>query len=474
MFKEVDERFYYLLDVLKRNKLNTSMVERAYHLADKLHSKQTRASGEPYISHPVEVAIILAELNMDTDAICAALLHDVVEDCGQSVEFLQEEFNKNIATMVDTVSAITQSKYSYDGDVFEDEDFLKFNMDEKTIKKLVTIGKRCPLGLSIKFADRLHNLRTIGAFPRAKQLEKVKETERWILPLTKVLKAEYFYREIKNECFKIKNQNDYGYLRQYKFYHNVNRENFERLITKFKETFSSSCFTNIVGNEIKEYKVFNQLKEIFKNITFDQISQGQIMKVSNYNLYLLYENKTIKDALNEFFNAYKNGLNKIVTIVNARLGRFNDKLYFVLEDNIKNIYYLSIMEKSYYIQQTIGTLDGQVELLDENFTHDIPTDYIRVKTRSGDIKYVQKDCTVLDFAFKLKKELGLGFKYAIINNSTTHFPPYTRLNENDLVEIVTHKNKYDETVPNAELKWLAYVNTDLAKSALIKHFEKLL
>ncbi len=472
MFKDVDARFSHLLEILKNNGLDSSMVERAYSFADKMHKDQKRKDGEPYISHPVEVAIILAELNMDADVICAALLHDVVEDCGVTIAQIKNRFNANVAELVDIVSAIDLKHFVFDEtDLYEDRNFIKFSQDEQTFKKLMAIGKQKPLGLCIKFADRLHNLRTIGVFERSKQLEKVKETERWILPLTKVLKAEYFYREIKNECFKISNFNEHGYLSQYEFYHKANRENFRNIIKMFKENLATTSFKYVEGNEIKEYKVFNQLKEKFKNIRIDQISQGQIMKVSNYNIYLLYEGIDISQAVDEFFKAYKNGIDRSLTIVNAKIGRFNNKFYFVMQDKLKNIYYVMLMERSFYIGQTIGTLEGQVDFIDENEPN-IPTDFLRVRTSSGEPRYIQKNSTVLDFAFKIHHDIGMGFKYALINNGNTHFPPYTKLNENDTVEIVVNRNKFGEIVPTAELRWLAYVQTDLAKQVLIKYFER--
>ena len=95
---------------------------------------------------------------------------------------------------------------------------------------------------------------------------------------------------------------------------------------------------------------------------------------------------------------------------------------------------------------------------------------MRVKTRSNEIKFVQKNSTALDFAFKLHKDIGFGFKYAIINDSKTKSPPYTKLLEGDKVEIVVEKD--GETIKNnAELKWFAYINTDLAKKYLIKAME---
>ena len=126
-----------------------------------------------------------------------------------------------------------------------------------------------------------------------------------------------------------------------------------------------------------------------------------------------------------------------------------------------------------YIRQRNGTLDGQNNyMLDEDNIDNLDVELIRVKTRSGESKFVSKDSTVLDFAFKIHKDLGLGFKYAIVNNSKTKAPPYTKIYEDDQVEIVVDKDENGEILVNAELKWFAYVNTDFAKKVLIKYFEK--
>ena len=121
-----------------------------------------------------------------------------------------------------------------------------------------------------------------------------------------------------------------------------------------------------------------------------------------------------------------------------------------------------------------GTLDGQDnELLDEDNIDSLDVELIKVATRSGETKFIPKGSTVLDFAFKIHKDIGFGFKYAIVNNSKTKSPPYTKLYEGDKVEIVVDKSSNGNIKNNAELRWLAYVNTDFAKKNLIKRFENL-
>ena len=474
MFQEIDKRFEKVLLNFEGKKDSSLLITKAYNYAKVLHGQQKRKGGELYLSHPVEVALILADLDFDENVICAALLHDVVEDCDCSLETIKQEFNASVAEMVDCVSAIDKEKFIFNTeDLFELENFEKAAIEEQSFKKLISIGKKNPLGFCIKFADRLHNLTTIGCFDYNKQLEKVKETERWILPIAKILNSEYFYRSIKNECFKIKNrEKGKEYLEQYLNYHKVNAQNVEKLQLKLQETFANSYIETIKITNVKEYKVYEDICKIIKNLNISKISQGQILKVTNYNIYILYKNKKYKEVVADILNSFNKSL-KNMKIIDAQIGNFTQKPYFQIEDVFKNKYNLYPMSTAEYHLLRNGTLDGQnLELIDEENIDTSGAELIKVKTRSGEIKHVPQGSTVLDFAFKIHKDIGFGFKYAIINDSKTKAPPYTKIYEGDQVEIFVEKNVSDEIKNVAELKWLAYVNTDLAKKTLIKWFDK--
>ena len=392
------------------------------------------------------------------------------------METIKQEFNTDIAEMVDCVSAIDKEKYIFDkDDLYEIQDFQKASIEEQSFKKLIAIGKNNPSGFCIKFADRLHNLRTIGCFDYNKQLEKVKETERWIIPIAKILNTEYFYRAITNECFKIKYKvSGAEFLEQYNNYHKVNAKNIEQLIIKLKENFANTCVRDVKIKNVREYKVYDDLSKLFKNINISKVSQGQILKVTNYNIYLLYKNKKYKDVIGQILDIINKNLSNDIKIIDAKVGTFTKKPFYQLEDNYKNKYNLYVMSISDYQLLRNGTLDGQDnELLDEDNLDSLDVELIKVATRSGEIKFIPKGSTVLDFAFKIHKDIGFGFKYAIINNSKTKSPPYTKLYEGDKVEIVVDKSGNGAIKNNAELRWLAYVNTDFAKKNLIKWFERL-
>lgn len=473
MSDSIDERFALIKDIAIKKDLDVHFIEKAYKTAKYLHRNQKRKDGTPYIFHPVEVALILARLDFDENVIAGGLLHDTVEDCGYLIEEVKRDFNDTVATLVDSVSAIDDSKYVFDEEnIFEDPNFVKLSAGEQTFKKLISFGKGNPCGFAIKFADRLHNLRTIDSFDYPKQLEKVRETEKFILPIAKALHSEYFYRAIMNECFKIVNKfKGKQFFEQYEVYHNANKKNVDHLIDQFKELFLGTYIKQIEMNDVRQYKVFEDLKRINKNLDISKVSQGQILKVANYNIFMIYKNATHKEALNQFIKIISSKTK--LSIIDIKIGNLTEQMYLQIEDEIKNKYNVYILSDVDFSKLKVGTPDGQnLDLIDEENINDLEVELIKVRTRSGEITYIQKNSTVLDFAFKIHKDIGFAFKYAIINDGKTKFPPYTKINENDKVEIVTEKDEDGNLLNVSQLKWLAYVNTANAKKALIRHFEK--
>lgn len=473
MFENIDKRFEYLKSLLSKNHINIDMVEKAYSVAKQMHYYQMRKDGTPYLSHPVEVAIILAELNFDQDVICAALLHDTIEDCGYTVQKMQEDFNSNVAEMVDSVSAIDKTKYIYnENNIFEDPEFVKSSAEEQTFKKLIAIGKKNPCGFCIKFADRLHNLSTIESFDYAKQLEKVHETEKWILPIAKVLKSQFFYQQIQNFCFKIVHKFDaQNFLEQYDIYHQGNKRYLYNFLFVLKEIFANDFIKDIQIEAIVEKNVFDEIKKIYRNLHIKEISQCQILKVPTYVLYFLCDDGMQKNVIDKILSK-TNRADSVLKVMDAKVDEFSGMSAFYLQDKFKNIFKVFVLSGQEYQLLKTGTLDGQNnELIDEENVNDLEFDMIKVKTRSGETKFVSKNSTVLDFAFKIHKDIGFSFNHAIINGSKTKLPPYTKLHENDKVEIVCDTLPNGEIKINAKLKWLAYVNSEFAKKSLIKYFE---
>lgn len=473
MFNYIEQRYSLIRDIISKNNGDVEFVDKAYSMARSLHKDQLRKDGTPYIGHPVEVALILANLGFGENVISGALLHDVVEDCGCTLNTIEQEFNKTVAELVDCVSAIDQAKFVFDeDDIYENKDFEKAAIEEQSFKKLVAIGKKNPLGFCIKFADRIHNLSTIEIFPHSKQLEKVRETEKWIIPIAKALNAEYFYRELKNLCFKIVHRYDgEEYFKQYNTYHNIFKPYNDQLKMQLKELLSDTPIKSIKINDVMEYKIFEDLKKLMKTTNIGTVSQGQILKVTNYNMYFLYEKSSYEEALDCAWDMITANMSNKLKIIDAKIGSFTNRPYFQLEDCYKNKFNLYIMTSSDYATQRLGTLNGQINDFIDYELDNLGSDLIKVKTRSGEIKYIPKNSTALDFAFKIHRDIGLGFKYAIINDSKTQSPPYAKLYDGDQVKIIVEKNSSGAIIQCADLKWFAYVNNDLSKKILIKYFQ---
>ncbi len=150
-------------------------IKSAYHLAEKMHEGQTRSSGEPYIIHPVEVAVILVGLGMDSDTLVAGLLHDVVEDTSETLDDIEHIYGHNIAQLVDGVTKIT----TLDITTLD----LKEQQQAENVRKMLLAMSQDIRVIIIKLADRLHNLRTLQYRPRHKQLAKARETMEVYAPI---------------------------------------------------------------------------------------------------------------------------------------------------------------------------------------------------------------------------------------------------------------------------------------------------
>ena len=171
-------------------KADLALLQRAYDVAEQRHADQMRHSGDPYITHPLAVANILAELGMDTTTLVAALLHDTVEDTGYTLEALTAEFGDEVGHLVDGVTKL-------------DRVVLGTAAEGETIRKMIIAMARDPRVLVIKVADRLHNMRTMRFLPPEKQARKARETLEVIAPLAHRLGMATVKWELEDLAFAI-------------------------------------------------------------------------------------------------------------------------------------------------------------------------------------------------------------------------------------------------------------------------------
>ncbi|MFE1593039.1 RelA/SpoT family protein [Nocardia sp. NPDC058705] len=239
-------------------KANLGLLQRAFDVADERHAKQFRKSGDPYITHPLAVANILAELGMDTITLVAALLHDTIEGTGYSLEQLKEEFGQEVAHLVDGVTKL-------------DKVNLGAAAEAETIRKMIIAMARDPRVLVIKVADRLHNMRTMRFLPPEKQAKKAKETLEVIAPLAHRLGMAKVKWELEDLAFAILHPKKYDEIARLVADRVSARDTYlTKVRTAVDRTLAAARITAVVEGRPDHYWSVYQ-KMIVKGRDFDDI-----------------------------------------------------------------------------------------------------------------------------------------------------------------------------------------------------------
>lgn len=465
--------FQNSLENLKnKGSFSTSMLEKAFLFAEEKHAGQFRKSGDPYIKHPVEVMAILEKLDLGSDVLCSALLHDVVEDCGVTTTQLSETFNPLISQIVDAVSEIKPN-----------EKIENIEAEIQTYQKLVSMGKINLFAFYIKFADRLHNLRTIGSFPRYKQVEKVKQTQRFVLPLAKILKAKQLYSQITNECFKVISswQNEFEpFINMYNYHlqtnEKYNSELQEELMLLTNQLLTKSNVKNSLKNILiipsSELEIVSEAEKVYEIKNIGEIKPNFYVNIPTFQLFFIFNNADYTDFIFKLLEDKQ--FKKILKLKNFDYDDFSKKEYFLFESAIREKFQTFFMSQTQYTVFRNGSEEGvDSAMLESDFEAEIIADYITVKTRSNEIILMPKGSTVLDFAFKIHNDLGFACKHALLNDSPAKTPINTKLSDGDKVSLIVEEDENGNKKNIARLKWLTIVNNEKAKKTLLKYFENL-
>ena len=238
-----------------------SQIEKAYHIADEAHEGQKRKSGEPYIIHPICVAIILAELEMDKETIIAGLLHDVIEDTEYTKEQISEMFSPEVALLVDGVTKLTQLNLSQD----------KIEIQAENLRKMFLAMAKDIRVIIIKLADRLHNLRTLQYQTAAKQIEKSRETMDIYAPIAHRLGISRIQVEMDDLCMQYLYPEIYAELRNSIGERLYEREEFIRdMINEVTEYIHEAGIKAEIEGRVKHiFSIYKKMKTQGK--TLDQI-----------------------------------------------------------------------------------------------------------------------------------------------------------------------------------------------------------
>ena len=477
-----------ILDKVKKNKRwpDTKIIQKAYNYAVSKHGKQVRKSGEPYIIHPVDVAYTIAEIGLDEKTICAALLHDVVEDTEVTYEDLKNEFGQEIAEMVDGVTKLKQIKHAT----------IEEHQVENYRKMFLAMGKDIRV-IIIKLADRLHNMRTLEYLKRDRQIAISQETMQLYAPLANRLGLYAMKWELEDLGFKYLYPEEYGELVK-----GIEQKREERL--KFIEKIMGDIRVQLKKHRI-EAEVTGRAKHLYSiyrkmirdNKTLDQI----------YDLFAL---RIIVNSVKDCYSA----LGIVHEMYNPMPGRFKDYIAVPKPNMYQSIHTTLLGEKGtpfevqirtwdmhrvaeYGIaahwaykeanygskkgQKTVSveedklswlreTLEWQQEMQDpQEFLETLKTelfeDEVYVFTPKGAIKVLPRGATPIDFAYSIHAEIGNHMTGAKINSKMV--PIITPIKNGDIIEIITSENS-----KGPSMDWLKFVKSTSAKNRIQQWFKK--
>ncbi len=298
MQEEKEITIYDVINTLKKNrrKVNTKLILKAYQFAKDHHANQKRLSGEEYIIHPLNVANILSQLGLDDETICAALLHDVVEDTDITRQDLTKEFGEEIANMVDGVTKLGKLQYT----TREEQQVENYR------KMFLAMGKDIRVIL-IKLADRLHNMRTLKYLKRDRQIANSQETMDLYAPLANRLGMYSLKWELEDLAFKYLNPEEY-------------REIVEGLDEKREERIAFiNKIQEQIRNELKLQRIDAQITGRAKHI----YSIYRKMQRDNITLDQVYDLHAIRIIVNSVKDCYA-ALGVVHELYNPMPGRFKD------------------------------------------------------------------------------------------------------------------------------------------------------
>ena len=456
------------------NAIERAAVERAFAFACERHADQRRRSGEDFITHPIEVAKVCAGLRLDTDTLCAALLHDTVEDTSASLDDVREAFGSEIARLVDGVTKLT-------GITFQSRDE---SQAENYRKMMVAMATDIRVIL-IKLADRLHNMRTLSALPKQKQLEKARETLEIYAPLAHRLGIHAIKWELEDLSFATLHPRKYDEMKQLVAQQRAERERYVTDAGSFlrKELSKVGIDAEISGRAKHFYSIYTKMTR--KGREFNEIYDLTAMRV-------------IVDSVKDCYGA----VGIIHSLWKPLPGRFKDfvatpklNLYQALHTTVigpegrpleiqirtRNMHALAEYGVAAHVlyKESPGRSSAEVErdkmtwlrqLLElesdqdpqeflDSLKVDLFEDEVFVFTPKGEVKNLSAGSTPLDFAYAVHTDVGHRCVGAKVNGKIV--PLHYQLSSGDIVEILTAKQ---ERGPSRD--WLRLVRTSRARNKI--------
>jgi len=462
--------------------IDRERVQDAFVFACEHHAAQRRKSGEDFIVHPVGVARICAGMRLDTETLCAALLHDTVEDTSASIEEVRERFGEEIAAIVDGVTKLT-------GITFQSRDEAQANNYRKMMVAMATDVRV----ILIKLADRLHNMRTIEAMPKQKQMEKARETLEIYAPLAHRLGIHAIKWELEDLAFATLHPRKYqeikGLVAQ-------QRDDRERYVSEAGEYLTAALAevgiqAQIAGRAKHFYSIYSKMTK--KGREFNEIYDLTAMRVIVDSVKDCYGTvgvihslwKPLPGRFKDFiampkFNMYQSLHTTVIgpegrpleiqirTHEMHEMAEFGVAAHWVYKQRPKNEQG-PIPDEDAKLKWLRAMLDWQKELSDprefmETLRTDLFEEEVYVFTPKGEVKSLASGATPLDFAYEVHTEIGHRCVGARVNGKIV--PLHYELRSGDIVEILTAKR---ERGPSRD--WLAMVKTTRARNKIKQWFK---
>ncbi|MBP1889599.1 GTP pyrophosphokinase [Clostridium moniliforme] len=472
-----------LIKLIKENcnNVDIEIIKKAYNLAKEAHKNQSRESGEPYITHPIDVACILAELGMDTSTIAAGLLHDVIEDTDYTYEDIAREFNDEIANLVEGVTKLGKIKYK-----------TKEEQQADNVRKMLLAMAKDIRVIIIKLADRLHNLRTLKFMKKEKQKEKAKETLDIYAPLAHRLGMSKIKWELEDLAFRYLHEEEY-YDLVYKIAEK-RREREEYIADVIKDLHKkledSGIDADIEGRPKHFYSIYRKMVKKHKSI--EQIFDLTAIRI-------------LVDSVKDCYGV----LGIVHTIYKPIPGRFKDYIAMPKPNMYQSLHTtvigpqgktFEIQIRTFEMHKTAeygiaahwkykeGTdddkgldfetklawlrdiLEWQKDTSDaeefiEGFKIDLFSDEVFVFTPKGVVINLASGSTPIDFAYRIHTDIGNRCVGAKVNGKIV--PLDYKLKTGEIVEIITSK-----VAKGPNMDWLNIAKSNQAKSKIRQWFKR--
>lgn len=467
-----------LIEKIKSNgiKSDLPLIEKALDVAEKYHGGQKRASGEPYITHPISVAIMIAVMNLDAASIITAILHDTVEDTDLSIENVEKEFGKEVANLVSGVTKLTKLQFQSD----------QIKQAENFRKLLLAMSEDIRV-LLVKLADRLHNMQTIGHLKPAKAQRIALETMEIYAPLAERIGMHKYKTELQDLSFQVlypnvrdsilRRLNEIASDGQYQI-----KKIIEDITQLMKET---SIDSSVYGRQKTPYSIWMKMNQ--KNVGFDQLSDIMAFRIIVKDLASCYQSlgvihtkyKMVPNSFQDFISTPKNnGYQSLHTLV---IGPENQRIEVQIRtQEMHDVAELGVASHWSY-KQKYTQPDGKqyrwirelLKILDQakdpeefisNTKLEMYYDQVFCFTPKGKLIPLPKGATPVDFAYNVHSDVGNHCAGVKINGHLV--PLRTELKNGDQVEILTNKNQK----PSKD--WEDFVVTGKARSEIRKYIRQ--